>query len=368
MRRALAAPVLLTALIAGCSAQPQAVATSHPTPVADFGAPPSGVALFYLGDPKHPGWYDGYDWTGAPRATIKLAPADDTVSLYQSPDGTSFIQTPGGGKGGYRPGTRFLDRLGAPMPNLDPNLQFQDMMWADDSTQACTLDFSSGQWTVGAIGPGMAFHDGHTVAVDSFVSVSGVIAIRLAACSPKNDVAVLSYSYSAYPTFAWVVRLSDGKILRREAFDRNAVADIAASPDGKLLGENSNTSVGYVQPGAAAHTTITNALTGANVATLPPSYEILAFSADDSVALVTTSPWASGLATQLALIKVDSGAVVWRYSGSEEYGGRWIEPGGSSIAVMLQNPADQAIHASVDVVIVRGDGTTTAVAGRYTQA
>lgn len=368
MRRLPAASLLVLILAAACSGQKPASSVSTPTTFAGYGAPPVGVPLFYLGESRHPGWYDGYDWTGRPRATIKLTPPDATASLYQSPDGSSFIQAPGGGKGGYGPGTRFLDRVGKPLPDISPGVQFHDIMWADDSTQACTLDFDTRQWRVGLIAPGVPFHAGHAVAVDSFVTTSGVIAIRLAACSPRHDVAVLTYSFAQYPTYVWIVRLSDGSILRREAFERNAIADIAASPDGKLLAESSNTSVGYVQPGAAAQTTITDASTGANIATLPATYDVIAFSADDSVALVTTSPWVSGAPTHLALIKVGTGTTVWRYDGDKEYGGRWIQPGGSSVAVILQSPADQSMHVAVDVVIVHADGSSSKLAGTYVRA
>lgn len=355
-------------LIAACGTPQQAAATPNSSPVSDYGAPPSGVPLFYLRNSKHPGWYDGYDWIGRPRATIKLAAApDETSALFQSPDGSAFILTPGGGKGGFRPGTQFLDRIGVPLPNQDPNFEVHDMIWADDSTQTCTLDAMVQKWRVGTITPGRP-SAAHSAAVDLGVPTIGVYAQALVACSPRNDVAIVSYAFSEYPTYAWVVRLSDGRILRREAFERNAIADIAASPDGKLLAESSNTAVGYVQRGAAAHTTITDASTGANVATLPDTYDVLAFSADDSVALVTTSPWVSGAPTHLALIKVESGVVVWRYDGDKEYGGRWIQPGGSSIAVMLQSPAEQSMHVAVGVVIVHGDGSSATIAGTYVRA
>jgi len=44
-------------------------------PVGDYGTPPAGVALFYVGDPKHPGWYVALDWKGEPRGTLKFAAA-----------------------------------------------------------------------------------------------------------------------------------------------------------------------------------------------------------------------------------------------------------------------------------------------------
>jgi hypothetical protein len=213
--------------------------------------------------------------------------------------------------------------------------------------------------------PGGAAPAGQPVAVDSFISQSGVIAIQLGACNPRSDVAVLTYAFAEYPTYAWAVRLSDGKILRREAFDRNSLAGIVASPDGKLLAENSNFSTGYLQPGPAAHTVIRRVADGSFVAGFNPTVGVLAFSADDSVALVNTSPWASGVATHLALVQVDTGAQLWRYDGAEEFAASLAEPDGASFAVMLQTTTDQSPHPAVDVVIVRGDGTSTALPGKY---
>jgi hypothetical protein len=56
--------------------------------------------------------------------------------------------------------------------------------------------------------------------------------------------------------------------------------------------------------------------------------------------------------------------VVWRYQGSEALGGFIAEPGGRSFALALTAP-DQILALQRDVVIVSGDGTTTAIAGRY---
>src|SRR2546430_11187936 len=37
----------------------RSVVPAHPTPVGDYGTPPARVALIYVGDPGHPGWYVG---------------------------------------------------------------------------------------------------------------------------------------------------------------------------------------------------------------------------------------------------------------------------------------------------------------------
>jgi hypothetical protein len=176
---------------------------------------------------------------------------------------------------------------------------------------------------------------------------------------------VLAYNSFGVPTEVYVVRISDGKILLQQNHSANLLVDVTASPDGSLIAENSSRSSGYIAGPTAPNTVIRRSSDGSVVKDLDPTYGVLAFSADDSVALVNTSPWASGVATHLALIKVDGGDVVWRYDGGEEYGGALVQPGGSSIAVILTSPSDQSGHPSVDLLVVRADGSSTTIPGKY---
>jgi hypothetical protein len=350
-----AAPLLVAALVAACNNTTTSSLT--PTPIGDHGAPPAGVPLFYAGDATHTGWYTGFDWAGKPRGTVKLAqPPDSLQTLLQAPDGSAFLLLPFKGEAG-----QFLDRLGHPVGGEVPRLA----AWADDSKQLCTLDNASGPWRIGVMTPGDALPAGVRVTFLTPAVPLGVIAFQVAACRPRNNVAVLTYAFPEYQTYVWEVRLSDGFAISNEAFDRNSLAGIVASPDGKLFAENSNASTGYLQSGSEDHTAIRRFANGSVVVRLDPKIGILAFSADDSVALVNTSPWASGVATHLALVKVDTGAVLWHYDGDEEYAGALIQPEGSSIAVMLQTTTDQSSHPSVDLLIVRADGSTTAIPGKY---
>jgi len=341
-------------------------AHKQPIPIGgDYGPPPAGWPLFYVGDPKHPGWYIGFDWNGAPRGTIKLAqPVDDTTFLFQAPDGSGFGLPPAGGKGGYD-GTQFLDRLGRPLAQTSSSIHFHDLMWAGDSSRLCTLDFDTRAWRVGLMTPGSAPASLHTVAIDDFVSQSGVIAIRFAACSPGNDRAVLTYSVFQYPTIVWVVRLSDGKILLREEHDRNQLADIVASRDGLLIAENSNRLTGYIGGPSAAKTIIRRTSDGSVVTSLEPTIGVRGFSADDSLMLVTTSPWASGVKTNMAAIEVATGKVVWHTEAADEFSGFFTEPLGAGFAIMFKSIYDQAPHPTVYIVMVFTGGASHGPPGTF---
>ena len=353
MKKAFAALLLV---VAGCGGQ------SSPMPVADYGAPPAGVPLIYLGDPEHPGWYDGFDWTGKARGTIKLdAPPDQYRSLIQAPDGSAFLLKPFKALGG-----QYYDRFGRPIGQ--PFTAGARIAWGDDSRELCVLDGFRGAWSIGVTTPHGTSSTLHAVAIDPAIAKSGILAIDFAACSPGNDRAVLAYSFSGRPTQIYVVRISDGGILFERTYPANMLADITSSSDGVLYAENSNSSTGYLMDGAAPNTFVRRTADASAVATLDRTYGVLAFSSGDSVALVSTSPWASGVETHLALVRISDGKVLWSYDGREEYAGGWVQPNGSDMAVMLQSPYDQSPHASVSVVILQADGKSTAIPGKYVRA
>jgi hypothetical protein len=332
-----------------------------PTPVADYGTPPTGVPLIYVLDSNHQKWLIGFDWSGKPRGTIKLAyPSTPQGPLQQSPDGSAFVYA-------SNPKMRemqFLDRLGQPVPG-DSSLTYQFQMWADDSKHLCTLNADGRQWNLGLRLAGAAPARTSVVAIDPSIAQSGIIAISLAACSARNDRAVLAYAYMGRPTMYWVVRISDGHILSQRTEAAYSVGNVVASGDGSLVAENSAKSNGQLIGATAPHTTIRRAADGSVAINLDPTYGVLAFNKDNSVALVYTSPWASGVATHVALINVGNGAILWRSDGTTEFSGVFVQPDGNSLAVLLQDPSDQTLNPSVNVFILRPDGSATAVQGSF---
>jgi hypothetical protein len=319
------------------------------------------VPLIYVQDPKNPAWYIGFDWSGRARGTIKLAQAIDSQGrLTQAPDGSAFAVAPAA-KGGFQV---FLDRLGQPTGNQDTTARFQDQMWGDDSSRLCTLEYNSRGWDIGVRAPG-GVASVHPVALDPSITQSGIIAITFRSCSPARDSAVLVYNWSGRPTDVYVVRLSDGAVLLHQSHPANSLADITASPDGSLIAESSNKSTGYLMDGPAPTTIVRRVTDNDVVATLDPSYGVLAFSRDNSLALVNTSPWASGVATHLAVVRLSDMAILWHYDGSEEFAGSLTRPDAPGIAVLLEQPTSEVAHTSVDVVIIASDGTATTLPDRY---
>lgn len=355
---ALIGTLVITALITSRVASTVSLAHPRPSPsprlVEDYGTPPAGVPLIYLQDPKNTSWYIGFDWSGAPRGTIKLTqPAD----IDQSPDGSWFeIGSPGKGGTG-----QFLDRLGRPLSQGVP-VQNVSGMWADDSRHICgmTLDQQKFTWTLVTFGPNQPMSNVAVVAQDSGLGQTG---LDVAACSFKNDRAMVVRTTVASPSEAWLIRLSDGRALGHTVFHPNAngVASIVASPDATLEAENAGPSTPSTN---IWRNPISPALQLA--ATLDRSVSVLAISADDSAALVTTAPDVQGKPSHLAVVDVATGRLVWRYDGPDEYAGAATESSGAGFAIRLKAPTDVATMANpIHVVIVRGGGTSVAIPGEF---
>ena len=160
------------------------------------------------------------------------------------------------------------------------------------------------------------------------------------------------------------MRISTGAILSHQTYAANTLADVVASSDSVLIAENSNLSNGYLVGPNAPNTTIRN-VDNVPVLLLDPNYGVLAFSSDNSLVLVTTTPWASGIKTHLAAIQVATGKVIWRYDGDHELAGVFTEPTAAAFAVMLQNPADQSLHPTVYITMVYVDGKPTGIPGTF---
>lgn len=336
--------------------------TATPSLAIDYGTPPASVALIYVADAQHPGWYNAFDWAGKPRGTIKLAaPIGDRVYLTQAPDGSGFITSLAKGAS-----SQSFDRLGMPIPE-NPSLLFERQVWADDSRHLCTLDYNSFQWHIGLRTPGATPTSLRTVAIDPSVVQSGIIALDFSSCSPSDDRAVLVYNYFGRPAQYWVVRLSDGTVLNNQTFPANVLAGIVASPDGTMVAENSATASGSLLGGAAPSTTIRRTAGGSTILSLDPTFGVIAFSRDDSVALVSTSPWATGVPTQLALLNMLTGSVIWRSGGQDGLTAVLEQPGGTAFALFLQHPYDTTLHATVHVLIVQANGATIAIPGPFSQ-
>jgi hypothetical protein len=107
----------------------------------------------------------------------------------------------------------------------------------------------------------------------------------------------------------------------------------------------------------APNTTVRRVADGSIVAKLDPGYFVVAFSHDDSLALVSTTPLAAGAPTDLALVRLSDGKVLWQRNSSREFGGSWVRPDGADVAYQLGTSAGPGM-GPIELVIVHPDGTS----------
>jgi hypothetical protein len=337
--------------------RPQATPSAAPVNLdRDYGPPPAGVPLFYVESPSHPGWYIAFNWEGVPEGTIKLAqPLAPNSGLAQAPDGSMF-QVTLGGKGGMG----YLDRLGQPVSGALP---MPGARWADDSKYVCVV-YLNQRTQILTLETQMLGEAPRDIA-PIYRYTGDESSVDVAACSFKNGRAIVVRNAAAGLTAMWVIQLSDGKVLSKTGYTSGTeLGSVSASADATLVAENSSKSQGFSGP-TASHTVIRRTIDGSVVASLEPSFEVLAFSADDSEALVATTPWATGSATHVALVEVATGRVLWRSDDKANLSRVLVEPVGAAFALLFQDPTDTNLHPSVYVVVVRIDGSTSGIPGRF---
>jgi hypothetical protein len=365
---AVAAAVILAALVViglmSTRFHPRAsvpAATPNASPVTDYGPPPAGVPLLYVDDPNHPSWLIGFDWTGTPRGTVKLDPAIGSVGM--APDGQSFA-VGFGAKGGTG---EILDRLGQPIQGVGGAIPGSTLpIWADDYQHTCGISFDPQTLTstLVTLAPGQAVKSVAVLGRDQSVPGS----FRIASCSFHADGAIVirSIPSSGQPAEVLEVRISSGQVLSLFKYaSPDLLSNVVASVDSKFIAENSAQSIGQIAAGAP-NTTIRSATDRSVVATLPPTMGVLAFDGDDSLVLVTTTPWVGGQPTALAVIDVHSGQTLWTYTGPGMFGNALAQPGGRDFAIYVRKPNVE--DPLTDLMIVHADGTATDFPRRYTPA
>ncbi|HXC76902.1 MAG TPA: hypothetical protein VNU19_07615 [Candidatus Acidoferrum sp.] len=351
---------------------------SKVTPVADYGPPPAGVPLVYLHDPNDPSWLIGYDWSGQPRGTVKLATdvAPDPSKVEMVPDGSGFeVGTNYKGDTGV-----FLDRLGRRVAVAPGAPDVANAIWADDNRHQCVITFSStGVWGLATQVPGQALHPVAVIARDNGV---GQNAISLAACSFQNNLAIAERTVIAWPAELWVIRLSDGVILAHRAFPPSALSTVVASPDGVYLAENSakGPQLAGADASLAAPSTIILRISDWQVVdSLDPYVQVFSFSGDGSQVLFGTYSANPPVMNQFGILAWRTNNIAWRYSGALTINSFTVQPGGSSFALAVgdslvpgplctPSPTCPAFVAVRIVEIVHADGSTTVIPGGYMPA
>jgi hypothetical protein len=363
---AVAAAVILAALVVfglmSTRFHPRAVvpgATPNASPLADYGPPPAGVPLLYVRDPNHPSWLIGFDWTGKPRGTVKLDPSIGTVGM--APDGQSFA-VGFGAKGGTG---EILDRLGQPIQGAGGAIPGSALpIWADDNQHTCGVAFDSNglNATLVTLAPGQAVR-----AVAVLGSGQGQPgSYRVASCSFRNDAALVVRS-SQWPVELLSVRLSTGKVTSLYTYATpELISNVVASPDSTLIAENSSQSVGQLQGQNAPTTVIRRVSDRGILVKMDPSFGVLAFNSDDSLALLSTTPWVGGAPTAMQVWDLRSGQPIWTYTGAGMFGNALAQPGGSDFAIYVRKPTvDDPL---TDLMIVSADGAFIDFPRRYTPA
>ena len=355
----LAALVVIGLTSTRLGGRPGTAASSAPIAAHDYGPPPADIDLLYVHDPDHPGWLTGMDWSGTPRATVKL---DATTSGAQmAPDGHIFAIGLNAKGGAWQ----FLDGLGTPIAAPSTLAGALLPMWADDSRHVCstTLDQQTLNWTLWTELPGQAPKQVRVVATDATL---GETMVRVVACSFKNDLAIAERITQSWPSEHWLIRISDGAVLRDEKGGGAALAGFTASADTTLLAENSSLSIGETGDNAPS-TLVVRAADGSVVSTLDPSMGVLAFNGDDSTALVTLTPWTGDRPVHLGIVDLQSGHLVWQDNTNPFFFGQFVaEPGGKSFAIAY--PATNTYPSLATIVIVGPSGVPTALDRAYTPA
>ena len=358
-----AAAVLGILVVAGLMStrfahRPVGQANPQASPVGDYGPPPERVPLLYVWDPNHDGWFIGFDWSGKPRGTVKLASA---MPIGMAPDGQSFASG-FGAKGGS---DELLDRLGRPVPGSGAIPGSTLPMWADDNRHMCGMVFDQQTlgYTLVTVAPGEAVKQVAAIPGTQSADQGG---FRINSCSVRNDQAILVRTNTMWPSELWIVRLSDGKVLSRTTYaNPELLSNVVASADAALIAENSSKSVGQLMGQTAPSTIIRRLSDRTVVATLDPSVGVLAFSSDDSLVLAATTPWVAGQPTQLAVIDLQSGRTLWTYNSpfspdvyhQDMFSSAVAQPGGRDFALVLRKPNPDG--PLIRLIIVHADGTTS---------
>jgi hypothetical protein len=351
------------------------VRLSTPSPSVDYGPPPAGVPLVYVHDPGEPSWLIGYDWSGKPRGTVKLAAdvAPDPSAVRMSPDGSGF-EVGGTYKGGT--GT-FLDRLGHLVVTETGSTGLVGAMWADDSQHQCVLTLSSTYvWRLATQLPGHALRPVAVIARDKGIGQSG---ISLAACSLKNDVAIAVRTTIAWPAELWVIRLSDGTVLGHHAYSASArLSTVVASPDGTYVAESSAKGLGDTSNGATS-TVIRLVSVWRVVRSLDSSVQVLGFSGDGSQVLTIMPSGNAPNQNRYATFDWRSSRIAWSYEGIWALYSFTPQPTGSNFTIALgdspiprppcvTSSACPAFVAVRVILIAKPDGSTTVLHGDYIPA
>jgi hypothetical protein len=185
--------------------------------------------LLYYVDPHMDGRLIALDWQGSFRGAVALPGRIETLTtVLPSPSGSRLLVD----------GTVY-GSAGAVLGHVDAAGPEASVLWGDDERHLCRVSAAAG--SVAATLTEVAI-DGAVRRVATLPG--GAPGVSMAACSVREDTAVAVTGGAREPTTVAVIRLSSGATLFQHAFDPgqtgSVVRSVVASPDGRLLAENSD--------------------------------------------------------------------------------------------------------------------------------
>jgi len=319
--------------MASCGAKPATVAGTLPVDLAYYSTyahsasdPIQGLASVY-----------SLDWTGKPRATIRISqpagvgpkygPAPRTIRSV-SPDGSRLLLSDG----------TALDQSGGAVGQIDGTVGF-DWRWAEDNTHVCELtvpgyaSFKGGTlegpvsllWTsltskprtVAIVGSAGATDSVEVVACNRGTDRAVVMQSTIVSVPNRNSMSAISAAKELM-----VIEISTGRFLYRHIYPIGSQplsgTQVVVSSDGHYAAESLHYAALEMKLSRdpASATTIRGLPSGRELGTID-SGNVVAFSGDDSLVLTTTSRTADSLESQS--IDWKSGQPAWKRSGGFQF-------------------------------------------------
>ncbi len=331
--RRLLGPLVAVFLTASCGAKPATVDGTLPVDLAYYSTyahsasdPIQGLATIY-----------SLDWTGKPRATIRISQPAGVGPKYGPVPRTIRSVSPDGSRLLLSDGTA-LDQSGRPVGQIDGTVGF-GWRWAEDNAHVCELtvpgyaSFKGGtlEGPVSLLWTSLTSEPLPVVVVGS-VGASDSVAV--VACNKDTDRAVVirsttvsvpnrnTMSAISAANELMVIEISTGRFLYRHTYPIGSQplsgTQVVVSSDGHYAAE----SLHYaplemrLSRDPASATIIRELPSGRELGTID-SGNVVAFSGDDSLVLTKTSPAADSVQSQL--IDWKSGHPAWKRAGGFQF-------------------------------------------------
>jgi len=152
-------------------------------------------------------------------------------------------------------------------------------------------------------------------------------------------------------------------LLSHHTYLAGQLVSVVASSDGQYVAESSSRNSGSLAMNSADSTVYRKVSDWTVVWTRPATEAVLAFSGDDSLALVTTAPLVGGQVSSLATIDLRTGNLIWHDQGTAPFVWFLARPGGTDFALWYRTRGAQDLTG--DILIVHADGSASKLPRPY---